>query len=141
VTDPDSTTTFVVQSSVAKTYGTFSIASNGNWTSTLNDNNASVRALNTGGTLHELVTVTTSDGVTGQVDITINGANDAAVITGNVTGSVTEKRGVANGTAGVATATGTLSSSDILRRSPCRAASPRPTVRSRSIRPAPGPTR
>ena len=60
-----------------------------------------------GRTLHELVTVATADGTTRQIDITINGANDAAVITGTVTGSVTEKGGVANGTAGTATATGT----------------------------------
>ena len=48
-----------------------------------------------GGTLHELVTVATADGTTRQIDITINGANDAAVITGTATGSVTEKSGVA----------------------------------------------
>ena len=53
-----------------------------------------------------LITVTTADGTSHQVDVTINGANDAAVITGVDTGSVTEASGVLNGTAGVATATG-----------------------------------
>src|SRR6185295_6633113 len=70
-TDVDSATTFTVQNSVAKTYGTFSIASNGNWTYTLDDNNAAVQALNTGGTLHDLVTVTTADGTAQVIDITI----------------------------------------------------------------------
>ena len=66
----------------AETYGTFSIDAAGAWTYTLNDANADVQALNTGGTLHELVTVATADGTTQVIDITINGANDAAVITG-----------------------------------------------------------
>ncbi|MBY0322259.1 MAG: VCBS domain-containing protein [Reyranella sp.] len=113
VTDPDSPETFVVQSSVAKTYGTFSIDATGLWSYTLNDNNATVQALPAGGTLHELVTVSTADGTTQQIDITITGANDAATITGTVTGAVTEKGGVNNGTAGTATATGNLSSSDV----------------------------
>ncbi len=113
VTDPDSPETFVVQSSVAKTYGTFSIDATGLWSYTLNDNNATVQALPAGGTLHELVTVATADGTTQQIDITITGANDAATIAGTVTGAVTEKGGVNNGTAGTATATGNLSSSDV----------------------------
>ena len=53
---------FTVQTGVAKTYGTFSIDAAGAWSYTLDDNNAAVQALNTGGTLHELVTVTTADG-------------------------------------------------------------------------------
>ena len=45
--------------------------------------------------------------------ITINGANDAAVITGTATGTVVEAGGVANGTPGTPTATGDLNSTDI----------------------------
>ena len=45
--------------------------------------------------------------------ITINGANDAAVITGTATGAVTEAGGVANGTPGTPTATGDLNSTDV----------------------------
>ena len=59
------------------------------------------------------MTVATADGTTQVIDITINGANDAAVITGTATGSVTEKSGVANGTAGDATATGDLDATDV----------------------------
>ena len=47
------------------------------------------------------------------VTIAINGANDAAVITGTASGSVTEKSGVANATAGVAKASGDLDASDV----------------------------
>ena len=111
-TDIDNAAEFVAQTGVAKTYGSFTIDATGAWSYTLNDNNAAVQALNAGGTLHELLTVATADGTTRQIDITINGANDAAVITGTATGSATEKSGVANGTAGVATATGDLNAAD-----------------------------
>ena len=47
------------------------------------------------------------------VTITINGANDAAVISGVASGSVIEAGGVANGTPGVPTATGNLNSTDV----------------------------
>ena len=73
-----------------------------------------VQALNTSSTpLHDVITVTTADGTSHQVDVTINGANDAAVITGVDTGSVTEASGVLNGTAGVATATGEPDATDV----------------------------
>ena len=45
--------------------------------------------------------------------ITINGANDAAVISGVASGPVTEAGGVNNGTPGTPTATGNLNSIDV----------------------------
>ena len=45
--------------------------------------------------------------------ITINGANDAAVITGVTSGAVVEAGGVANGTPGTPVATGNLNSTDV----------------------------
>ena len=45
--------------------------------------------------------------------ITINGANDAAVITGPVTGTVVEAGEVNNSNPGTPTATGDLSSTDL----------------------------
>ena len=59
-----------------------------------------MQALNVGQTLTDTFTVTTVDGTAQLVTITINGANDAAVITGTATGAVTEAGGVANGIAG-----------------------------------------
>ena len=110
----DSSATFVVQSGVAKTYGTFSIDAAGTWSYTLNNDNAEVQALNTSSApLHELVTVATADGTEKVIDITINGANDAAVITGTATDSVLEASGVLNGTAGDATASGDLNATDV----------------------------
>ena len=143
-TDVDSAATFVVQSGVAKTYGTFSIEPAGAWTYTLDDGNAEVQALNTGGTLHELVTVATADGTTQVIDITIHGANDAAVITGTATGSVTEKSGVANGTPGDGDGDRRPRRDRRRQLGDLRGAErrrPRPTARSRSMRRGRGATR
>ena len=81
-------------------YGTYSIDAAGDWTYTLDNNNAAVQALNVGGTLTDTFTVTTADGTAQPVTITINGANDAAVISGTSTGAVTEAGGVNNAIAG-----------------------------------------
>ncbi|MDK4741623.1 VCBS domain-containing protein, partial [Rhizobium sp. CNPSo 3464] len=115
-TDVDSDHSFTAQSNVATSYGHFTIGADGQWNYTLDNSNASVQALNSTGsntTLHDLITVTTADGTQQQIDITINGANDAAVISGDVAKSVTEAGGVNNGTAGVPTANGTLSATDV----------------------------
>ena len=94
-------------------YGSYTLSAAGVWTYTLNNNNVTVQALNAGQTLTDTFTVTTIDGTSKVVSITINGANDAAVITGAVTGAVTEAGGVANGTPGIPTATGNLDSTDV----------------------------
>ena len=94
-------------------YGTYQMTAGGTWTYTLNDNNATVQALNSGGTLSDSFTVTTADGTAQLVTVTIHGANDAAVISGTSSGSVTEAGGVANGTPGTATASATLTDTDV----------------------------
>ena len=78
----------------------------GVWTYTLDNNNAAVQALNAASApLTDTFTVLTQDGTAQLVTVTINGANDAAVITGSAAGNVTEAGGVNNGTP---TATGDL---------------------------------
>ena len=72
-----------------------------------------MQALNVGQTLTDTFTVTTIDGTQQLVTITINGANDAAVITGPVTGTVLEAGEVNNSNPGTPTATGDLNSFDI----------------------------
>ena len=72
-----------------------------------------VQALNAGQTLTDTFTATTVDGTAQVVTITINGTNDAAVITGDFTGTVLEAGGVANGTPGIPTATGDLDAADV----------------------------
>jgi len=63
--------------------------------------------------LTDTITVQTADGTTKDIVISINGANDAAEITGDASGSLTEASGVANGTAGTSPATGDLDASDV----------------------------
>ena len=94
-------------------YGTYTLTAAGVWTYTLNNSNAAVQALNAGDTLTDTFTAITVDGTAQLVTITINGANDAAVISGTVSGSVIEAGGVANGTPGTPTATGDLNSTDV----------------------------
>ena len=94
-------------------YGTVTINAAGQWAYILDDDNATVQALNVGETLTDTFTATTIDGTTQPVTITINGANDAAVISGDITGTVLEAGGVDNGTLGNPTATGDLNSADV----------------------------
>src|SRR5205823_1247363 len=66
-----------------------------------------------GDTRHEDITVSTADGSTQHIDITIEGRNDSAVITGDTTGSVIEAGGVDNAIPGMPTAIGTLHATDV----------------------------
>ena len=70
-------------------FGSFVISGN-TWTYTLDNTNADVQALDVGETLTDELTFTATDGSTQTVTITINGAEDASVVGGDVTGSVTE---------------------------------------------------
>ena len=98
----------------AATYGTYRLTAAGVWIYTLNNSNAAVQALNVGDPpLTDSFTALTVDGTAQLVTITINGANDAAVISGTTSGNVIEAGGVANGTPGVPTATGDLNSTDV----------------------------
>src|SRR5205814_4079728 len=71
-------------------FGTYAMTAGGTWTYTLDNSNAAVQALNVGGTLTDHITVQTIDGTSQVVTITINGTNDAAVISGTTIGAVTE---------------------------------------------------
>ena len=71
-------------------YGSFSIAANGDWTYDLNTNHASVQALIAGETLNDTITVESLDGTTHNIVVTINGQDDLAVIGGSSTASLNE---------------------------------------------------
>jgi VCBS repeat-containing protein len=114
-TDVDNTpNTFqaVTNGSTTNNYGTFSIDTSGHWTYTVDDSNGAVQALNVGGSLTDTFTITTQDGTTQSVTVTIQGANDAATVGGTLAGTATEAGGVSNGTAG-STATGTATDTDV----------------------------
>src|SRR5207248_1920134 len=77
ISDPDSAQTFVPQTNVAGTYGTFSIAANGAWTYSAN---SAYDSLNVGQAVSDTFTVASADGTTSTVQVTINGTNDAALL-------------------------------------------------------------
>ena len=66
-----------------------------------------------GDILIDSFTATTIDGTAQLVTLTINGANDAAVITGDTSGAVVEAGGVGSGTPGSPIATGDLTSTEV----------------------------
>jgi VCBS repeat-containing protein len=91
-----------------------SMTEGGNWTYTLDNDNAAVQALNDGDTLEDTFTVYSEDGTPQVVTITIEGTDDAAVIGGDTTGTVVEAGGAEhNDPDGTPTATGQLTSSDV----------------------------
>jgi len=96
VTDPDAGQAVFVAQNVPTTYGQFTIGTDGTWSYQLNNSNPDVQALGTGQTLTETRTVTTADGTTANVVITINGTNDIPTL-GNSVAEVTEDVAVANG--------------------------------------------
>ena len=109
ISDVDAPATFVAQTNVAGSagYGKFSIDAAGNWTYTAN----SAHNEFVGG--HDLYRH--ADGRRGGrhdavVTVNILGTNDAAVIAGKTSGSVTE---AGSGTPGTPTVSGTLTATDV----------------------------
>src|SRR5207248_558267 len=96
--------------SVAGTYGTFTFnTTTGAWTYSLDNTRAATQGLIAGQTVHDTLSVSSSDGTATQIiDVTVTGSNDNATIAGTATGAVTEAGGVNNATAGTPTANGTL---------------------------------
>ncbi|MCD2514675.1 VCBS domain-containing protein, partial [Comamonas endophytica] len=106
VVDPDAgQAAFMPQTNAAGTHGSFSIDANGNWGYALNNSDSAVQQLGANETLTERFTVTTIDGTTAIVTVTIQGTNDIPVLSGELTGTVTED--------GTQTANGQLSTSDV----------------------------
>jgi len=104
---------FAVVGSAAGSYGSLALGTDGVWTYTLNQG-ASVDVLAEGEEKHELFTVRVTDDYGAhadqQVNVTVTGTNDAAVITGADAGSVAEAAGANPGTP---SATGDLFAGDV----------------------------
>ncbi|WP_115935454.1 VCBS domain-containing protein [Aestuariispira insulae] len=67
-------------------YGSLSLDTDGNWTYTLDQ--AAVQNLNEGDQVTDTITLTASDGTTQDITVDITGTNDAAVIGGDNSGTV-----------------------------------------------------
>ena len=116
-------------------HGKFSIDANGNWKYELDNNDPKVQALGVGEKLVETFEVVTADGTKGTVTVTINGTNDAPVISGQASGEVTD--------GGNTSATGQLGKTDVdvndTTPGPSATTARASTAPSPSTRPASGP--
>src|SRR4029453_15284594 len=89
VDNPPNSFTPVGATKSDKGYGSFTMTAAGVWTYTLDNTNATVQGLNANSTpLTDSFTVTTVDGTSQQITVTITGSNDAPVISGKTTASV-----------------------------------------------------
>ncbi|MDP1601753.1 MAG: VCBS domain-containing protein [Legionella sp.] len=88
---------FIGQSGAAGNYGIFSVTASGSWDYIASNSQSAIQSLPAGGSLTDSFTVTSVDGTTKLVTVTINGTNDAAVIGGTSTGTVTEDTNVSGG--------------------------------------------
>jgi len=94
-TDPDANNNddVWIAETINGTYGQLTIDAAGAWAFEFVKDDAQSAALNAlgeGDQRTDVFTVRTEDGTQHRITITVNGANDAAVITGNANGSVTE---------------------------------------------------
>lgn len=85
-------------------FGTFTINAAGVWSYTLDNSNSTVDALNIGVNLTDTFTVTTAEGGPQIVTVTINGANDKAMVSGATSDNILE---------GDVEVTGDLDSTDV----------------------------
>jgi|GEM_PF-3475345 len=97
VTDSDLGEDHFQASQINGHFGTLTIAKDGAWTYDLDNTNPTVHALGKGATATDTITVHSADGTPHQITITVNGTNNAAIITDTQTNlnarGVTEDRG------------------------------------------------
>ncbi|NEX76513.1 type I secretion C-terminal target domain-containing protein, partial [Aeromonas rivipollensis] len=79
-TDVDSSAAFVLQTNASSAYGSFSIDASGAWSYKADNTHAAIQQLSSGESLTDTIVVSTADGTTHNVVITINGTADASVI-------------------------------------------------------------
>lgn len=92
-------------------YGTWTVDASGHWVFAVAESNAMVQALNVGQSLTDTFTIHTADGTAQTITVTIQGANDAAVIIGTTAGAVTESGGPLF--TGTPNASGSLDDTDV----------------------------
>nr|VFJ66452.1 MAG: VCBS repeat-containing protein [Candidatus Kentron sp. DK] len=88
VTDIDSGESWFQAGTLTGQYGSLAIGANGAWIYSLD--NTAVQSLAAGETVNDALTVHTIDGTEQTITLTVTGAEDAPVISGDVSGAVTE---------------------------------------------------
>ncbi len=104
ITDVDTGESTFQAETITGTYGDLVMQADGNWTYSADNTQGAIQALDSGESLTDTLTVTSFDGTTHNVVITINGTDDISTIGGTTTGTVTED--------GTLTSTGALTISD-----------------------------
>ena len=104
IADPDAGESSFQAATIIGTYGDLTIDAAGNWNYSALNSQVAIQSLDVGETLVDTLTVATFDGTTHDISITINGAEDAAVIGGISIGAVSED--------GTLTASNTLTITD-----------------------------
>ncbi|MBW6512780.1 MAG: VCBS domain-containing protein, partial [Desulfuromonadaceae bacterium] len=79
-----------VPGSISGDYGSISLNADGTWGYLVDNSLEAIQKLGAGETLTDTITVITADGTPADITITINGTNDAAAITGDVSGTAVE---------------------------------------------------
>ncbi len=97
ITDPDAGEARFVDGTYGGTYGAVTINPFGGWTYTASNLNPAINALDAGETLTDVITVSSIDGSTRNITITINGANDAPVAIGDLLTVDADDAGPTNG--------------------------------------------
>ena len=106
ITDTDAGESLFTAATVTGSYGSLTINTSGSWSYEADNSQSAIQSLGSGDTLTETLTIQSADGTTQNIVITINGINDAAVISGTTTGSLNEED------ASTLNATGTLMVTD-----------------------------
>ena len=106
ITDTDAGESLFTAATVTGSYGSLTIDASGSWSYEADNSQSAIQSLGSGDTLTETLTIQSADGTTQNIVITINGINDAAVISGTTTGSLNEED------ASTLNATGTLMVTD-----------------------------
>ena len=76
---------FQAQTGAATRYGQFSVDATGQWSYSLENSNQAVQRLGATEHLEDRISVTSADGTVHVVSVTINGSNDAPVVSSSVT--------------------------------------------------------
>ena len=105
ISDSDPGESSFVAGTVAGGHGYLIIDADGNWDYVADNTQAAVQQLDTGESANDVLTITTADGTTHNVTVTVHGSEDAAVVSGDTSRTVGED--------GMLTAAGTLTISDV----------------------------
>ena len=83
ISDPDPGESNFVADAIAGGYGTLIIDADGNWYYVIDNTRAAVHQLDAGESAGDVLTITTADGTTHNVTVTVHGSEDVSVISGD----------------------------------------------------------